>query len=101
MENKQIVNKLPMSLEALNSSSLHSLLTIDNMIVIAGLEETVAFLHLTLQEKLAAYHLACLDEDQQTEVIGLHSGKNHMLTIFKFFCGLVDFEISFNSLMIL
>ena len=50
MENKQIVNKLPMSLESLNSSSLHGLLTIDNMIVIAGLEETVAFLHLTLQE---------------------------------------------------
>ena len=91
VENKQIV-KLPVSLESPDSSSLRGLLTIDSTIRIAGLEDTVVFLHLTLQEYLAACHLASLDEDQQTEMIRLHSGKNHMLTMFKFYCGLVDFQ---------
>ena len=89
--NKQIV-KLTVSLESLDSSSLRGLLTIDSTIRIAGLEDTVVFLHLTLQEYLAACHLASLDEHQQTEMIRLHSGKDHMLTLFKFCCGLIDFQ---------
>ena len=91
MENKQIV-KLPVPLESIDSSSLRGLLTIDSTIGISGLEDTVVFLHLTLQEYLAACHLASLDEHQQTEMIRLHSGKGHMLTMFKFYCGLVDFQ---------
>ena len=89
--NKQIV-KLTVSLESLNFSSLRGLLTIDSTIRIAGLKDTVVFLHLTLQEYLAACHLASLDEHQQTEMIRLYSGKGHMLTMFKFYCGLVDFQ---------
>ena len=91
VENIQII-KLPMSLESLDSSCLRGLLTIDGTIRISGLEDTVVFLHLTLQEYLAACHLASLDEHQQTEMIRLHSGKDHMLTMFKFYCGLVDFQ---------
>ena len=91
VESNQTV-ELPVSLESLESSSLRGLLTIDSTIRIAGLEDTVVFLHLTLQEYLAACHLASLDEDQQTEMIRLHSGKGHMLTMFKFYCGLVDFQ---------
>ena len=91
VESNQTI-ELPVSLESLDSSSLHGLLTIDSTIRIAGLEDTVAFLHLTLQEYLAACHLASLDEHQQTEMIRLHSGKGHMLTMFKFYCGLVDFQ---------
>ena len=91
VESNQTV-ELPVSLETLNSSSLRGLLTIDSTIRIAGLEDTVVFLHLTLQEYLAACHLASLDEHQQTEMIRLHSGRDHMLTMFKFYCGLVDFQ---------
>ena len=91
VESNQTV-ELPVSLESLDSSSLRGLLTIDSTIRIAGLEDTVVFLHLTLQEYLAACHLASLDEHQQTEMIRLHSGKGHMLTMFKFYCGLVDFQ---------
>ena len=91
VDNKQIV-ELPVSQESLDSSSLRGLLTIDSTIRIAGLEDTVVFLHLTLQEYLAAYHLASLDEHQQTEMIRLHSGKGHMLTMFKFYCGLISFQ---------
>ena len=90
-ESNQTV-ELPVSLESLDSSSLRGLLTIDSTIRIAGLEDTVVFLHLTLQEYLAACHLASLDEHQQTEMIRLHSGKGHMLTMFKFYCGLVSFQ---------
>ena len=91
VESNQTV-ELPVSLESLDSSSLRGLLTIDSTIRIAGLEDTVVFLHLTLQEYLAACHLASLDGHQQTEMIRLHSGKGHMLTMFKFYCGLVDFQ---------
>ena len=91
IENKQIL-KIPVSLESLNSSCLCGLLTIESTIRIAGLENTLVFLHLTLQEYLAACHLARQDKDQQTEMIRLHSGKDHMLTMFKFYCGLVDFQ---------
>ena len=91
VENKQIV-ELPASLESLDSSSLRGLLTIDGTIKIVGLEDTVVFLHLTLQEYLAACHMARMDEHQQTEMIRLHSGKGHMLTMFKFYCGLVNFQ---------
>ena len=94
VERKQIVN-LPVSLESLNSSCLCGLLTI--AIRIACLEDTVVFLHLTLQEYLAACHLTSLDEDQQTELIRLHSGKDRMLTTFKFYCGLVNFQEKFQQ----
>ena len=91
VENIQIV-KLPLSLESLDSSSLRGLLTICSTFRKTGLEKTALFLHLTLQEYFAACHLASLDEHQQTEMIRLHSGKDHMLTMFKFYCGLVDFK---------
>ena len=91
VECDQII-KLPLPVESLNSSSLRGLLTIDSTIRLTGLEDTVVFLHLTLQEYLAAHHLASLDEDQQAKMIRIHSGKCHMLTTFKFYCGLVDFQ---------
>ena len=92
IESKQIVHELPMSLDSLNSSPFHGLLTIDRTAKLFGLEDVVTFLHLTLQEYLAAYHLASLNEDQQMTMIILYSGKDHMLTTFKFYCGLVNMK---------
>ena len=89
VECKQIVHELPMSLDYLNKSPFRGLLTID---CTNGLEDVLTFLHLTLQEYLAAYYTACLPEIQQIEMIKLHGGKNHMLTTFKFYCGLVDLQ---------
>ena len=90
VECKQIVHELPMSLDSLNKSPFRGLLTIDRTSKLFGLEDVLTFLHLTLQEYLAAYHIASLPEIQQINMIQLHRGKNHMLTTFKFYCGLVD-----------
>ena len=92
VEQKQIVHELPMSLDSLNSSPFRGLLTIDQTAKLFGLENVVTFLHLTLQEYLAAYYLAIVEEDQQMKMIKLHGGKNHMRTTFKFYCGLVNFQ---------
>ena len=92
VEQKQIVHELPMSLDSLNSSPFSGLLTIDCTAKLFGLENVVTFLHLTLQEYLAAYYLAIVEEDQQMKMIKLHGGKNHMLPTFKFYCGLVNLQ---------
>ena len=92
VEQKQIVHELPMSLDSLNSSPFRGLLTIDRIAKLFGLENVVTFLHLTLQEYLAAYYLAIVEEDQQMKMIKLHGGKNHMRTTFKFYCGLVNLQ---------
>ena len=91
-EQKQIIHDLPMSLDSLNSSPFRGLLTIDCTAKLFGLENVVTFLHLTLQEYLAAYYLAIVEEDQQMKMITSHGGKNHMRTTFKFYCGLVNLQ---------
>ena len=92
VENKQVIHQLPMTLESLNETPFRGLLAADRTDKYYGLKDVFTFLHHTLQEYLAAYHLASLDEDQQTEIIKLNSGQDHMLTTFKFYCGLVNFE---------
>ena len=92
VECKQIVHELPMSLDSLNKSPFRGLLTIDRTSKLFGLEDVLTFLHLTLQEYLAASHIASLPEIQQINMITLHGGKNHMLTTFKFYCGLIDLQ---------
>ncbi len=85
---KQVLSKIP---DDLKSLPVLSLITEDKTTTESGLEKVYSFLHLTLQEYLAAYHLS-IHEEEQTEMIRLHSGKDHMLTTFKFYCGLVDFR---------
>ena len=91
VENKQVVHQLPMPLQSLNETPFRDLLATDRTDKYYGLKDVFTFLHLTLQEYLAAYYLASLDEDHQTEIIRLNSGQDHMLTTFKFYCGLVNF----------
>ena len=92
VENKQVIHQLPMPLESLNETPIRGLLATDRTDKYYGLKDVFTFLHHTLQEYLAAYYLASLDEDLQTEIIRLNRGKDHMLTTFKFYCGLVNFE---------
>ena len=69
VENKQVVHQLPMPLDSLNETPFRGLLATDCIAKEYGLEGVVTFLHLTLQEYLAAYHLASFNDDQQTEII--------------------------------
>ena len=50
-----------------------------------------SFLHLTLQEFLAAYHISKLGPEQQLDVIDQYSGAVHMRNVWKFYFGLAKF----------
>ena len=51
-----------------------------------------SFLHLTLQEFLAAYHISKLNTEQQLEVIDQYSSAVHMRNVWKFYFGLANFS---------
>ena len=68
------------------------LVTIDFMADQYGLQKLYTFAHLTLQEYLAAYHIASLDEEKQMEVMREYGKEGHMQVVWKFFCGLTSFK---------
>ena len=68
------------------------LVTVYHTIHLTSLHQNYAFLHLTFQEFLAAYHIANLDTSQQMEIIEQYSGSKHMLTVWTFYCGLINFQ---------
>lgn len=60
------------------------------------------FLHLTLQEFLAAYHISQLEEEEQQRIIYNCGKRKQMLLVWKFYCGLVDVNAhKFNSILLL
>ena len=68
------------------------LITVDSVASECGFDKLYTFLHLTFQEYLAAYHLSNLKEEKQLKIINDYCGKKHMGVVWKFFCGLVDFD---------
>ena len=68
------------------------LVTVYHTIHLTGRHQNYAFLHLTFQEFLAAYHIANLDTSQQMEIIEQYSESRHMRTVWTFYCGLVNFQ---------
>ena len=75
-----------------SGSETMGLITIDQIASICGFDKLYTFLHLTFQEYLAAYHISKLEEEKQLEVITQYSQKKHMIVVWKFYCGLVDFN---------
>ena len=67
------------------------LVTIDHTVAMFGLTNTHTFLHLTLQEYLAAYHIASQDENEQVKVLREHEMKIHMSNVLVFYCGMIQF----------
>ena len=68
------------------------LVTTDIIATTKGFQNSYTFLHLTLQEFLAAYHVSKLCLTEQMEVIDKYSSFIGMLTVWKFYFGLVNFE---------
>ena len=78
--------------DASSGSETMGLITIDQIASICGFKKLYIFLHLTFQEYLAAYHISKLEEEKQLEVINKYSQKKHMIVVWKFYCGLVNFN---------
>ena len=68
------------------------LITVDSIASECGFDKLYTFLHLTFQEYLAAYHISNLKEEKQLKIINDYCGKKHMGVVWKFYCGLVDFD---------
>ena len=68
------------------------LVTVYHTIHLTGRHQNYAFLHLTFQEFLAAYHIANLDTSQQMKIIEQYSESKHMRTVWTFYCGLINFQ---------
>ncbi len=78
--------------ETFNDSNCLGLLTIYHEIKNTGNTRKIYFLHLTLQEFLAAYYIAHLSTSKQVKIFKEHSGLIDMKTVWVFYCGLVSFQ---------
>ena len=85
-------SEIPHFSDISSGSESMGLITVDCMASVCGFENLYTFLHLTFQEYLAAYHISKLEEEKQLEVITQYSQKKHMIVVWKFYCGLVNFN---------
>ena len=67
-------------------------INIDRIAGLYGFHDIYSFLHLTLQEYLAACHISTVSIQEQVKLIDEHGNKDHMQVVWKFFCGIVKFE---------
>ncbi len=74
------------------SNDFFGLITVDIKAIGCVFQKMYTFLHLTFQEFLAAYHISHLKSDEQQDLITLHGESKHMLQVWKFYCGLVQFD---------
>lgn len=94
---KQVLGKAEVKglLEAVAGKSCKEMLrliTVDHKAKKCGFENLYTFQHLTFQEYLAAYHVFKLGEEEQMHVLKQHGRKQHMEVVWKFYCGLVNFQ---------
>ena len=115
IQSKQVVQQrdteVPLSPECSHGDECGlGLVTIDHTVAMFGSTNTYTFLHLTLQEYLAAYHIASREEDEQIELLVEHRMKSHMSNVLVFYCGMIHFteddarlcvvKIPFNNLFV-
>ena len=83
------LNEIGLSLN-INHGDL-GLLVIDCYFVMSGIGESYTFLHLTLQEYLAAVHISRFNDAQKLEIIRSHGVIQHLETMWTFLCGMIDY----------
>lgn len=78
-----------------SDESCLGLVVVDRCFLRFGLDETYTFLHLTFQEFLAAVYMAGLSYSEQVCIIEqrYESGKEDMRVVYRFLCGMLDFEL--------
>ena len=98
-DSKQVINPHELGFQLSPCAGSHDddeyslgLVTVYHTIHLTGRHQNYAFLHLTFQEFLAAYHIANLDPSQQMEIIEQYSKSKHMRTVWTFYCGLINFQ---------
>ena len=96
IQSKQVVHQrdteVPLSPECSHGDECGlGLVTIDHTVAMFGLTNTHTFLHLTLQEYLAAYHIASREEDEQIKLLQEHGKKSRMSNVLVFYCGMIQF----------
>ena len=67
------------------------LVTIDHTIAMFGFTNTYTFLHLTLQEYLAAYHIGCMTKNEQVKILEKYGRATNMNNVLVFYCGMTHF----------
>ena len=88
---KQVVSQIKAK-DSIVKYSL-GLVTIDHVLSRCGFKESYSFCHLTFQEFLSAYHISSLEVEKQLRIIKECGPMKHMYMVFKFYCGLVTFEV--------
>ena len=92
--NKQVLNqneiRSDLQLDKGKDTSL-GLITVDRTADLYGYKDIYTFLHLTFQEYLAAHHISTLNHEEQHKLIREFGSEKHMLVVWKFYCGLVEF----------
>ena len=73
------------------------LITVDRTADLYGFKDIYTFPHLTFQEYLTALHISKLSDEEQMKLIQEHIHADHMLVVWKFYCGLVQFGIQNNT----
>ena len=79
-------------LDQICSNDSLGLVVIDRYFVRYGIDETYTFLHLTLQEYLAAFHIAGLSESEQTYIVSRHCKDKHLHVTWRFLFGILDYS---------
>ena len=96
LSTKQVMRQAEVKslLATIEEKELFGLITVDNIATICGFQDVYTFLHLTFQEFLSAYYISSLEEKEQMEIIEEHGEAMQMKQVWKFFCGLVEFDAS-------
>lgn len=88
---KQVMKQSNLSTK-LEDNELFGLITVDKMAMQCGFQNLYTFLHLTFQEFLAAYYISMLHDKDQKELIEKYRNSIKMKQVWKFYCGLVQFD---------